>query len=194
MSDLTILALSGSLRKASLNTRLLTAAQNVAPPELSFDRFQDLAAIPPFNEDEEHPAPAAVTDLRQRIHAADGVLIATPEYNGSLPGVLKNALDWLSRPSDFGDVLNRKPVAIIGASTSPIGTIRAQLNLRVVLHKMNAAVLGQPEFLLSLAHQHLTDSDALPEQATAILSNVLNGLSDLIRHQHAVAALIAEAN
>lgn len=190
MSDLTILALSGSLRKDSLNTRLLTAVRQLAPPELSFDVFGDLAAIPPFNEDEEHPAPPAVAQLRHRIRTADGVLIATPEYNAAMPGVLKNALDWLSRPVDEGPALGRKPVAIIGASQGPLGTIRAQLNLRSVLHKMNADVVGQPEFVLPHAHQALADGE-LPEgsPSSAILTAVVDGLVDLIEHRRALASL-----
>ncbi|MEV8611985.1 NAD(P)H-dependent oxidoreductase [Amycolatopsis sp. NPDC051373] len=190
MSDLTILALSGSLRKDSLNTRLLTAVTQLAPPELTFDVFGDLAAIPPFNEDDEHPAPPAVAQLRRRIRAADGVLIATPEYNAAMPGVLKNGLDWLSRPVDEGPVLERKHVAIIGASQGPLGTIRAQLNLRSVLHKMNADVVGQPEFVLPHAHQALADGE-LPagSPSTAILTAVVDGLVDLIEHRRALASL-----
>ncbi|QYN22983.1 NADPH-dependent FMN reductase [Amycolatopsis sp. DSM 110486] len=190
MSDLTILALSGSLRKESLNTRLLTAVTQLAPPELTFDVFGDLAAIPPFNEDDEHPAPPAVAQLRRRIRAADGVLIATPEYNAAMPGVLKNGLDWLSRPVDEGPVLERKPVAIIGASQGPLGTIRAQLNLRSVLHKMNADVVGQPEFVLPHAHQALADGE-LPvgSPSLPILTAVVDGLVDLIEHRRALASL-----
>ncbi|WP_326835253.1 NAD(P)H-dependent oxidoreductase [Amycolatopsis rhabdoformis] len=190
MSDLTILALSGSLRKESLNTRLLTSVARLAPPELAFDLFTDLAAIPPFNEDDEHPAPAAVADLRRRIRAADGVLVATPEYNGAMPGVLKNALDWLSRPVEEGPVLERKPVAIIGASKGPLGTIRAQLNLRVVLHKMDVTVVGQPEFVLPHAHEALAEGE-LPagSPSHSILTAVVEGLVDLIEHRRAVASL-----
>ena len=181
MSDLTILALSGSLRKESLNTRLLKSAAEAAP-ELTFDEFLDLAAIPLFNEDTEHPAPPAVADLRRRIRAADGVLIATPEYNGSLPGVLKNALDWLSRPADDGPVLDRKPVAMIGASQGPLGSIRAQLNLRQVLHKMNANVVGQPEFVLPHAQQALAGGE-LPTGSPSleILTAVVEALVNLIQ-------------
>ncbi|MFI5610725.1 NADPH-dependent FMN reductase [Amycolatopsis sp. NPDC051903] len=192
MSDLTILALSGSLRKDSLNTRLLSSVARIAPPELTFDGFGELAAIPLFNEDAEHPAPPTVADLRRRIRAADGVLIATPEYNAAMPGVLKNALDWLSRPVGDGPALTRKPVAIIGASQGPLGTIRAQLNLRQVLHKMNAAVVGQPEFVLPHAHQALGEGE-LPAGSPSlpILTAVLQGLVDLIEHDRAVASVLA---
>ncbi|MEU8632548.1 NAD(P)H-dependent oxidoreductase [Amycolatopsis sp. NPDC048633] len=188
MSDLTILALSGSLRKESLNTRLLKSAAEVAP-DLTFDEFLDLAAIPPFNEDTEHPAPPAVADLRRRIRAADGVLIATPEYNGSLPGVLKNALDWLSRPIDDGPVLDRKPVAVIGASQGPLGSIRAQLSLRQVLHKMNANTVGQPEFVLPHAQQALAAGELpIGSPAVEILTAVVEGLVTLIEVSRVVAS------
>ncbi|MEV0183210.1 NAD(P)H-dependent oxidoreductase [Streptomyces sp. NPDC050625] len=191
MPELTILALSGSLRKESYNARLLTAAEYLAPPEMVLDRFLDLAAIPPFNEDAEHPAPSAVADLRRRISTADAVLIATPEYNAAIPGVLKNALDWLSRPVEYGPpVLEHKPVAIIGASLGPLGTIRAQLGLRIVLHKMDANVLRQPEFVLPYAAQHLTADDGLsgdtPTQA--ILRKVIEGLGDLARNQRTISS------
>lgn len=190
MSDLTILALSGSLRKDSLNTRLLRSASRVCSPSAAFDVFGDLAAIPLFNEDAEHPAPAAVAELRNRVRVADGVLIATPEYNGAMPGVLKNALDWLSRPVDDGPALEHKPVAIIGASQGPLGTVRAQLNLRLVLHKMNASVVGQPEFMLPHAHQALGEGE-LPEDSpsSAILTAVVDGLVDLIHHRQRAAPL-----
>ena len=93
-----ILALSGSLRRDSLNTRLLRAAQELGGAGVEFLSYESLAAIPPFTQDLEHRQPAEVHELRQRIESADAVLIATPEYNGSIPGQLKNALDWVSRP------------------------------------------------------------------------------------------------
>jgi chromate reductase len=127
----------------------------------------------------------AVADLRKRIRAADALLIATPEYNSSLPGMLKNALDWLSRPDGADAVLHRKPVAIIGASTGPFGTVRAQLALRQVLHKLDANVLGQPEFYLFHAHQQLAEDGTLPagSPARTLLLTVLDGLISLVRQR-----------
>ncbi|MFC4943109.1 NADPH-dependent FMN reductase [Pseudonocardia sp. GCM10023141] len=182
MPDVTILALSGSLRRDSHNTRLLHEAERLAP-ELRFDHFTELARIPLFNEDQEHPTPAAVADLRARIAAADAVLVATPEYNAGIPGGLKNALDWLSRPvHDEPPVLRRKPVAIVGASAGPLGTVRAQMALRQVLHKLDAIVLGQPEFLLASAHLALREPRLPPETASAaLLGQVLAGLTGLVR-------------
>lgn len=184
MSYVNVLALSGSLRRESLNTRLLEEAGRLAT-DADLEVFDKLAQIPPFNEDEEHPEPAAVGDLRRKIQAADAVLIATPEYNSSLPGVLKNALDWLSRPAADGLVLALKPVAILGASPSQFGTVRAQLALRQVLHKMNALVLSQPEFLLFHAHQQLGQDGRLPADSPArkLLGDVLDGLVGLVEQQ-----------
>ncbi|WIX83707.1 NAD(P)H-dependent oxidoreductase [Amycolatopsis carbonis] len=118
------------------------------------------------------------------------MLVATPEYNGAMPGALKNALDWLSRPVEEGLVLERKPVAIIGASKGPLGSIRAQLNLRVVLHKMDVAVVGQPEFVLPHAHKALA-GDELPAGSPSlpILTAVVEGLVDLIERRRAAASL-----
>lgn len=181
MTGLKILALSGSLRSGSLNTALLREAERLSPHQL-FDHYDGLGLLPHFNEDREHPAPSAVTDLRRRVQDADAVLIASPEYNSSIPGALKNALDWLSRPSsDEGPALALKPVAVVGASPGPFGTVRAQLALRQVLHKMNARVVQQPEFLLFQAHQQFDDDGRFPDSSPAqpLLRAVLDALAHL---------------
>jgi chromate reductase, NAD(P)H dehydrogenase (quinone) len=185
MDSVRVLTISGSLRRDSLNTRLLRQAEAIAPPGVQFDHFDRLGEIPLFNEDEEHPAPAAVADLRARVGSADAVLIATPEYNSSIPGGLKNAIDWLSRPDGATPCLIGKPVAIAGASTGPFGTVRAQLALRQVLHKVNATVLGQPEMLLFHAHQQFDENGALPpgSPASKLLTQILDGLIDLVARQ-----------
>jgi chromate reductase len=181
MSDIRVLALSGSLRRDSFNTRLLHQAEEVAPPGTFFDHFAGLGDIPLFNEDTEHPTPPVVVDLKRRIRTADAVLLATPEYNSSIPGGLKNGLDWLSRAHDDGLVLQGKPVAIIGASMGPLGTVRAQLALRQILHKLDANVLRGPEFLLFNAHKQF-DDHGLPKDSHArrLLAAVLDGLADLV--------------
>jgi chromate reductase, NAD(P)H dehydrogenase (quinone) len=180
MSDLNVLALSGSLRRASLNTQLLREAERLAGPGVRFDYFGEVGRIPLFNEDEEHPAPQAVADLRNRVRAADCVLIASPEYNGGLSAALKNALDWLSRPDGQTLPLLRKPVAIVGASITPFGTARAQLILRHVLHKLDAAVLGKPEFMLPHANSYLeTGQLAEDSPVRALLLEVIGGLAEL---------------
>ena len=178
MSDVRILTISGSLRRDSHNTNLLREAERLAPAGVVFEQFDQLGKLPLFNEDEEHPAPAAVAELRDRVRAADAVLIATPEYNAGIPGGLKNALDWLSRD---GQPLAHKPTAIIGASPGAFGTVRAQVALRQVLHKMDVNVLRQPEFLLGHAHTHFDDSGYFPTESptAALLSIVVNALVDL---------------
>ncbi len=133
-----ILGLSGSLRTGSYNLRLLRAAGVEMAPAAHLAIFGRLARIPPFNED--MAAPSSVVELRNAISTASGILIATPEYNSSVPGQLKNALDWASRP--FPDnVLRNKPVAVIGASTGIFGAVWAQAELRKVLKTIGASVI-----------------------------------------------------
>ena len=136
-----VLGLCGSLRRGSYNRRLLTAAATELPRSVTLEVFEYLADIPPFNEDDEEGAtPEAVKALRDAITAADAVLIAAPEYNASVPGQLKNALDWASRP--FPDnALRGKPVAVVGASTGLFGAIWAQAELRKVLKTIGSHVL-----------------------------------------------------
>jgi chromate reductase len=136
-----ILGLSGSLRRGSHNTRVLHAAAAKLPPGARLVHWEDLAAIPPFDEDaEQGPAPEPVARLRHAVAAVDAVLISTPEYNGSVPGQLKNALDWLSRPL-HETPLRDKPVAVTGASTGLFGAVWAQADLRRILRTIGAAVL-----------------------------------------------------
>lgn len=141
-----MLALAGSLRRDSFNRRLCKSAADGAPENILIDVFDNLASIPLFNEDTEAAdknGPAGAKELGNAISRADGLLIATPEYNQSLPGVLKNAIDWLSRPV-AGDALAGKPVAVIGASSGPWGTRLAQKELRHVLHATGALVMPEP--------------------------------------------------
>ena len=135
-----VLAIAGSLRKASFNRMLVRIAAEVAPMPVRI--FDDLASIPLFNEDIEDPEPLAVRRLRDEVAAADGLLISTPEYNWSMPGVLKNAIDWLSRPPR--EVLIAKPIAIIGASGGRWGTRLAQAALRQVLTATESLVMPAP--------------------------------------------------
>lgn len=136
-----ILGLSGSLRRGSHNTALLGAAAHMLPPGVELEVFDGLRDLPPYDEDlDVQPAHEAVARLREAIADADGVLISTPEYNGSIPGVLKNALDWASRP--FPDnALRGKPVAVVGASTGLFGAVWAQAEVRKVLGVIGADVL-----------------------------------------------------
>ena len=136
-----ILGLSGSLRRDSYNTHLLRAAAELLPEEVEFELFDGLKAVPPYDQDDDvDPAPAAVAYLRDMIAAADGVLFATPEYNSSIPGLLKNALDWASRPL-MTNPMRFKPAAVCGASTGAFGAVWAQAELRKVLAAMGARVV-----------------------------------------------------
>lgn len=136
----TILGIAGSLRRASLNRTLLTAAGQELPEHASLVIFDGLGDVPPFDEDAEAgEVPPAVAELRAAIEAADGLLFATPEYNGSIPGQLKNALDWASRPREAASLAG-KPAMVIGASPLPQGATWAQQELRKVLGLTGAEV------------------------------------------------------
>jgi chromate reductase, NAD(P)H dehydrogenase (quinone) len=157
-----ILGISGSFRRDSHNTRLLRAAAELLPPGAELRLFDGLADLPPYCEDADaHPAPAAVAYLREAIESADALLIATPEYNASIPGVLKNAIDWASRP--FPDnALRGKPVAVIGASTGLFGAVWAQAELRKVLRHTGAEVLDA-ELPVGMADQAFTPTGELAD-------------------------------
>ena len=174
-----VLGISGSLRRDSHNTRLLRAAARMLPPGAELVLFDGLAAVPPYDEDADvDPAPAGVQELRDAIGAADALLISTPEYNASIPGVLKNAIDWASRPFP-GNVLRDKPVLVIGASTGLFGAVWAQAELRKVLKHTGAQVF-EDELAVSLADgafrsdEQLADPDlrARLEELLVRLGNV----------------------
>ncbi|MGN6705226.1 MAG: NADPH-dependent FMN reductase [Rhodanobacter sp.] len=173
-----VLALAGSLRRASWNRRLLHAAALQAPAGIQLEVYDDLAAVPLFDEDLEQHEPAGPTGvqaLRAAVAAADGVIIATPEYNQALSGVLKNALDWLSRESPAGEVLAGKPVAVLGASSGPWGTRLAQASLRQVLHTCGALVMPGPSLFVARAADRfdargwLTDTSTLQSLQSFLL-------------------------
>jgi len=136
-----VLGISGSLRRDSYNTKLLRAAEELLPPFVELEVWDELKAVPPFDEDDElGPEPAAVASLRRAVAGADAILFATPEYNGSVPGQLKNAIDWLSRPVATS-VLRGKPVLVVGASSGAFGAVWSQAELRKVLATAGARVV-----------------------------------------------------
>jgi chromate reductase, NAD(P)H dehydrogenase (quinone) len=163
--SLTFLGIAGSLRGASYNRGLIRAASEVAPSGTIVLPY-DLAEIPMFNADVEAIGdPPAVADFKRAIAAADALLIATPEYNHCVPGVLKNAVDWASRPARRS-VLTGKPVAIMGASSGRGGTARAQAHLRDGLAYTNGFVLPLPEVLVDFAHEKFDDTGNLTDPET----------------------------
>lgn len=172
---LRVLGISGSLRRASYNTALLRAAAELLPPGMALETF-DLAPLPMFNQDDEKPFPEAAARFRARVAQADALLIASPEYNSSISGALKNALDWASRPPQ--QPLNGKPVAIMGASTGNFGTVRSQLHLRQVLTHVGALPLGKPEVLVARAEQAFdAEGKLIDEAARGFLRNLLEALA-----------------
>ena len=163
--SLTILGIAGSLRGASYNRGLIRAASQVAPAGTNLVSY-DLAEIPMFNADvEANGDPPAVADFKRAIAAADALLIATPEYNHCVPGVLKNAIDWASRPPRRS-VLTDKPVAIMGASSGRGATARAQAHLRDGLAYTNGFVLPLPEVLVDFAGEKFDDDGNLTDDDT----------------------------
>jgi chromate reductase len=157
-----ILGIAGSLRKQSCNRGLIRAARELAPADVKIDSF-DLLGIPPYNQDEEAEPPAIITQFKERIRAADAILVATPEYNYSIPGVLKNAIDWASRP--YGqNAWAAKPVAIMSASAGPQGGSRAQYHLRQCFVTLEMPAVNKPEVMLGLAGQRFDEQGNLTEE------------------------------
>ena len=172
-----ILGFAGSLRKQSYNRALLSAAHEMAPDDATLEIF-DLEGIPPFNQDLEYEPPEKVKDFKARIRAADAILIVTPEYNYSIPGVLKNAIDWVSRP--YGDnALERKPVAVMGASIGMLGTARAQYDLRRSFVFLNMYPMNQPEVMVSFAQDKIDSNGRVTDEKT--LKKIRELLEGLVR-------------
>jgi chromate reductase, NAD(P)H dehydrogenase (quinone) len=172
-----ILGISGSLRRGSHNRRLLRAAGRALPPGAKLVEWDGLAGLPAYDEDLEAMAPPAVRAFRAEVEDADAILIATPEYNASIPGALKNALDWASRP--FPDnVLRDKPAAVVGASTGLFGAVWSQAEVRKVLRASGAAVL-ESELPVGLADSAFTEDGELADPELASRLEDLAG--DLVR-------------
>lgn len=176
-----VLGISGSLRSGSYNTGLLRAAQAVAPEGMSIQIY-DLSKIPLYNFDvEQQGDPDAVKSFKQAIADADALLIATPEYQRSIPGVLKNALDWASRPAD-NSVLEHKPVAVMGASPGMTGTARAQTQLRETLCYNDMRAVTSPEVLVAFAPKKFdSQGNYVDEEGRKFLRQLLDSLLQLTR-------------
>jgi chromate reductase, NAD(P)H dehydrogenase (quinone) len=179
-SPLQILGIAGSLRKGSFNRMTLQAAQKLTPSDAHMDIF-DMHGIPAFNQDDERKPPAVVSEFKQRIRAADAILFATPEYNYSVPGVLKNAIDWASRP--YGDnAWDGKPVAIISASGGIFGGARAQYALRQSFIFLNMYQVNQPEVMIGKANEKFDPNGNLNDEiAKKLITQLLQNLVDWTR-------------
>jgi chromate reductase len=182
-----ILAIPGSIRRESHNLKLVREARRVAEEGLDVVIFSGLAALPHYSEDEERePLPSSVRELRGAIAEADGLLFATPEYNGTIPGVLKNAVDWASRPVE-SPVLRNKPVAVIGASTGAFGAVWAQAELRKSLGIAGARVIDA-ELAVSMADSAFDENGQLKDPAQREqLESVLGALRDAVHERAALS-------
>jgi chromate reductase len=181
-----ILGISGSLRRGSYNTSLLGAAAGLLPDVVEFELWGGLKEVPPYDEDDDtEEAPAAATALREAIAGADAVLFATPEYNSSVPGQLKNAIDWVSRPLATNPLRN-KPVAVVGASTGAFGAVWSQGELRKVLAATGARVV---EGEVAVGHA----PTRFDEEGRLVDENLLEQLEEVVAVLVAAAAARCEA-
>jgi chromate reductase len=175
-----ILGIPGSLRKASYNRALLRAAGQLLPAGAVLETFE-LDEIPPFNQDDEKNPPPRVAEFKARIRASDAILFVTPEYNYSVPGVLKNAIDWASRP--YGDsAWQGKPAALMGASVGMLGTARAQYHLRQILVTLDMPTVNQPEVMIAKAADRFDAQGELRDETSRqLVGRLLEALVTLTR-------------
>ena len=178
--ELTVLGIAGSLRKGSYNKSLLRAAVGLVPQDMNLEIF-DLEGIPVFNQDTEQKMPEKVKEFKSKIKEADAMLIATPEYNYSVPGVLKNAIDWASRP--YGDnPFDGKPVAIMSASIGMLGGARAQYHLRQIFVFLNMYPVNKPEVIVPFAQDRFdANGNLLDNDTKKFLGQLLQNLADWTR-------------
>lgn len=174
-----VLAVSGSLRRDSHNTRLLRAAGTLLPSAVQFVHYDALKELPPFDEDDELAPGPAVTAWRRALAAADAVLFATPEYNSSIPGPLKNAVDWASRPA-ADPALRDKPAAVIGASTGMFGAVWAQAELRKTLGAAGARVVDRELPVPDAGAAFTADGTLAGRDARLELGGILTDLIDMV--------------
>lgn len=180
MADIRILGISGSLRAASFNTATLPACQELCSAGMVIEIF-DIAGIPPFNQDLEGDPPEKIRQLKERVRSSDGVLFVSPEYNYSIPGHLKNAIDWASRP--YGDsAWDGKPALIMGATTGTGGTAKMQYHLRQSMVFLDMHPLNRPEVMITTAQDKFDDHGNLTDEATREhLRKALAAFADWIR-------------
>lgn len=180
MNNIKILGIVGSLRKDSYNHFALKAAQELVPDGAVLDLIE-LHGIPVFNQDNEMELPASVFEFKRRILTADAILFATPEYNYSIPGALKNAIDWAARPYGESAWLG-KPAAVMGASVGSMGTSRAQYHLRQILVTLDMPVVNQPELMIANAATRFDQNGRLSDEATRqFIRKLLGALIQLVK-------------
>jgi chromate reductase len=189
MDGINILGIAGSLRRASYNRAALRAAQGLLPQNARMEIFE-LDGIPAYNQDEEGHPPGRVVEFKAKLREADAILIVTPEYNYSVPGVLKNAIDWASRP--YGDsAWNGKPVAIMGASVGLFGTARAQYHLRQMFVFLNMYPVNQPEVMIGAAQNRFdAQGNLTDEQSRKLIRTLLQNLADQTRQMQQARASV----
>jgi Predicted flavoprotein len=178
--QINILGFGGSLREGSYSKAMLNAAKELAPKDVILEIF-DIKDIPLFNQDLETAPPESVRMFKEKIRAADAILISTPEYNHSIPGYLKNVIDWVSRP--YGDnAFEKKPVALMSSSTGVMGGVRAQEHLRQSFAYLNMYMINKPEVLIPAVHEKLDANGRLIDQMTAEkITELVNALSQWSR-------------
>jgi chromate reductase len=183
MAAVTLLGICGSTRKASLNHALLRTVGELLPAEATLKIYEGLDQLPIFNSDLAEPT--GVLALKSQIAAANGVIIAVPEYNYSIPGGLKNALDWVSRPPATSP-MRGKPIGLCGAATGMSGTIRAQTHMRQMLVYSDSPCMNQPEVLIPRAHERFDASGKLTDESTRqLLTRFANAMIAFV-HRHSI--------
>jgi chromate reductase len=174
-----VLAFCGSLRKASYNRLLLNNAVRLAPEGITIDIYDGLRALPYYDQDDELDLPPQVRELKERVAAADALLFVSPEYNHSIPGVLKNAVDWLSRPSKDNSFAG-KPVAVFGCGNSTFGAVRMQIAFREILFSVAADLLPKLEVIVFKASERFDEDGVLTDQIT--IESIVRSMEMLKAH------------
>jgi len=183
MTGVSLLGICGSTRKASMNAVLLRTVGEALPHDAKLEIWEGLDHLPIFNSD--LPEPPGILALKGRIAAADGVIFSVPEYNYSIPGGLKNALDWVSRPPATSP-MRGKPIGLVGAATGMSGTIRAQNHMRQILVYSDSPVMSQPEVLIPRAHERFTEGKLTDEPTHQLLQRFATAFVAFV-HRHRMA-------
>ncbi len=171
----------GSLQKDSLNKKLAKNLEEIAPAGTEFD-YISIGSLPLFNQDLEGDFPAEAKKAKEQVEAADGVLFVTPEYNRSIPGVLKNAIDWASRPWGSNS-FDGKPVGIVGATIGPVGTAVAQSDLRHIAGYLNTKLMGQPELYLASAGNKFDETGRITSDSHELLKTYIDAFSEWVEQE-----------